>query len=70
MVSLQSTSIKSLEADNNLMVPQEYSDLAQKKDRGLRPCVDYRGLNSLLVQYPYPLPLVPAVLEQGEPGYS
>ncbi|KAK1784117.1 hypothetical protein P4O66_004140 [Electrophorus voltai] len=35
-----------------------------KRDRGLRPCVDYRGLNKLLVQYPYPLPLVPAALEQ------
>ncbi|KAK1791003.1 hypothetical protein P4O66_002054 [Electrophorus voltai] len=36
----------------------------KKKDGGLRPCVDYRALNELLVQYPYPLPLVPTVLEQ------
>ncbi|KAK1799487.1 hypothetical protein P4O66_007712 [Electrophorus voltai] len=36
----------------------------KKKDGGLSPCVDYRGLNELLVQYPYPLPLVPAALEQ------
>ncbi|KAK1796650.1 hypothetical protein P4O66_009673 [Electrophorus voltai] len=36
----------------------------KKRDGGLRPCMDYRGLNKLLVQYPYPLPLVPAALEQ------
>ncbi|KAK3536402.1 hypothetical protein QTP86_008889 [Hemibagrus guttatus] len=35
-----------------------------KKDRGLRPCINYRGLNAITVQYPYPLPLVPAALEQ------
>ncbi|KAK1801227.1 hypothetical protein P4O66_022921 [Electrophorus voltai] len=35
-----------------------------KKDGGLRPCVDYQGLYKLLVQYPYPFPLVPAALEQ------
>ncbi|KAK3544783.1 hypothetical protein QTP86_027479, partial [Hemibagrus guttatus] len=35
-----------------------------KKDEGLRPCIDYRGLNTITVRYPYPLPLVPAVLEQ------
>ncbi|KAK3507316.1 hypothetical protein QTP70_013715 [Hemibagrus guttatus] len=35
-----------------------------KKDGGLRPCIDYRGLNAITVPYPYPLPLVPAVLEQ------
>ncbi|KAK3542068.1 hypothetical protein QTP86_011365 [Hemibagrus guttatus] len=35
-----------------------------KKDGGLRPCIDYRGLNAITVRYPYPLPLVPAVLEQ------
>ncbi|KAK1794914.1 hypothetical protein P4O66_010105, partial [Electrophorus voltai] len=35
----------------------------KKRDGRLRPCVDYQGLNKLLVQYPYPLPLVPA-LEQ------
>ncbi|KAK1791643.1 hypothetical protein P4O66_013645, partial [Electrophorus voltai] len=36
----------------------------KKKDGGLRPCVDYQGFNKLLLQYPYPLPLVPAALEQ------
>ncbi|KAK3564775.1 hypothetical protein QTP86_026410 [Hemibagrus guttatus] len=35
-----------------------------KKDGGLRPCIDYRGLNTITVWYPYPLPLVPAALEQ------
>ncbi|KAK3519889.1 hypothetical protein QTP70_006639 [Hemibagrus guttatus] len=36
----------------------------EKKDGGLRPCIDYRGLNALTMHYPYPLPLVPAMLEQ------
>ncbi|KAK3532860.1 hypothetical protein QTP70_000258 [Hemibagrus guttatus] len=36
----------------------------EKKDGGLQPCVDFRGLNILTVCYPYPLPLVPAALEQ------
>ncbi|KAK3569743.1 hypothetical protein QTP86_004065 [Hemibagrus guttatus] len=35
-----------------------------KKDGGLRPCIDYRGLNAITVPYPYPPPLVPAALEQ------
>ncbi|KAK3558162.1 hypothetical protein QTP86_011857, partial [Hemibagrus guttatus] len=35
-----------------------------KKDGGLRPCIDYQGLNAITVRYPYPLPLVPAALEQ------
>ncbi|KAK3569596.1 hypothetical protein QTP86_002532 [Hemibagrus guttatus] len=35
-----------------------------KKDGGLHPCIDYRGLNTITVRYPYPLPLVPAALEQ------
>ncbi|KAK1803290.1 hypothetical protein P4O66_004076 [Electrophorus voltai] len=36
----------------------------KKKDGGLRPCVDYKELNRLLVKYPYPLPVVTAALEQ------
>ncbi|KAK3545292.1 hypothetical protein QTP70_003325 [Hemibagrus guttatus] len=36
----------------------------EKKDGGLRPCIDYRGLNAITVRYPYPLPLVLAALEQ------
>ncbi|KAL0192333.1 hypothetical protein M9458_010629, partial [Cirrhinus mrigala] len=35
-----------------------------KKDGGLRPCIDYRQLNSQITQQPYPLPLVPATLEE------
>ncbi|XP_044051575.1 uncharacterized protein LOC122875938 [Siniperca chuatsi] len=35
-----------------------------KKDGGLQPCVDYRGLNRITVKFQYPLPLVPAALEQ------
>ena len=35
-----------------------------KKDGGLRPCIDYRHLNSQTVKFSYPLPLVPAALEQ------
>ncbi|KAI2644659.1 Transposon Tf2-11 polyprotein [Labeo rohita] len=35
-----------------------------KKDGGLRPCIDYRQLNSQIIQQPYPLPLVPAALEE------
>ncbi len=35
-----------------------------KKDGGLRPCIDYRGLNKITVEFRYPLPLVPAALEQ------
>ncbi len=37
---------------------------AKKKDGGLRPCIDYRSLNDLTVKFRYPLPLVPAALEQ------
>ncbi|KAK3554528.1 hypothetical protein QTP70_024435 [Hemibagrus guttatus] len=36
----------------------------EKKDGVLRLCIDYWGLNALTVRYPYPLPLVPAALEQ------
>lgn len=33
----------------------------EKKDGGLWLCIDYHGLNSITVQYPYPLPLVPNI---------
>ncbi|KAK3517636.1 hypothetical protein QTP70_013770 [Hemibagrus guttatus] len=36
----------------------------EKKDGGLRPCIDYWGLNAITVRYPYPLLLVPVALEQ------
>lgn len=36
----------------------------KKKDGTLHPCIDYQGLNEVTVNYRYPLPLVPAALEQ------
>lgn len=36
----------------------------KKKDGSLRPCINYRGLNDITVKFQYPLPLVPAALEQ------
>ena len=36
----------------------------EKKEGGLRPCIDYRALNDVTVKYRYPLPLVPSALEQ------
>ncbi|KAI2665243.1 Transposon Tf2-8 polyprotein [Labeo rohita] len=44
--------------------PATSSFFVGKKDGGLRPCIDYRQLNSQIIQQPYPLPLVPAVLEE------
>lgn len=35
-----------------------------KKDGGLRPCIEYHGPNEITVNFQYPLPLVPAALEQ------
>ncbi len=35
-----------------------------KMDGGLRPCIDYRVLNDQTVKFTYPLPLVPAALEE------
>ncbi|KAL0187607.1 hypothetical protein M9458_014706, partial [Cirrhinus mrigala] len=35
-----------------------------KKDGGLRLCIDYRSLNSQTINFAYPLPLVPATLEE------
>ncbi len=36
----------------------------KKKDGGLRPCIDYRSLNTITCKFRYPLPLVPTALEQ------
>ncbi|KAI2657950.1 Transposon Tf2-11 polyprotein [Labeo rohita] len=44
--------------------PAASSFFVGKKDGGLRPCNDYRQLNSQIIQQPYPLPLVPAALEE------
>lgn len=35
----------------------------KKKDGGLRPCIDYRGLNSITVGFSYPLPLIATAVE-------
>ncbi len=35
-----------------------------KKDGGLHPYIDYRGLNDITIKFRYPLPLVPAALER------
>lgn len=35
-----------------------------KKDGGLRPCIDYRGLNSITVKNRYPLPLMNSAFER------
>ncbi|XP_016396320.1 macrophage mannose receptor 1-like [Sinocyclocheilus rhinocerous] len=34
-----------------------------KKDGGLRPCIDYRGLNKIMVRNRYPLPLMAIAFE-------
>ncbi|KAK3555967.1 hypothetical protein QTP86_029930, partial [Hemibagrus guttatus] len=50
----------------NAMPPKKAAGFffMEKKDGGLRPCIDYRGLNNVTVKFRYPLPLVPAALEQ------
>uniref|UniRef100_A0A3B3H730 Gypsy retrotransposon integrase-like protein 1 n=1 Tax=Oryzias latipes TaxID=8090 RepID=A0A3B3H730_ORYLA len=35
----------------------------KKKDGGLRPCIDYRGLNEITVRNRYPLPLMSSAFE-------
>ncbi|XP_016122748.1 RNA-directed DNA polymerase homolog [Sinocyclocheilus grahami] len=35
-----------------------------KKNGSLRPCIDYRALNDQTLKFTYPLPLVPAALEE------
>ena len=36
----------------------------KKKDRGLRLCVDYQGLNNLTIKDRYPLPLISETLDR------
>ena len=36
----------------------------KKKDGGLCPCIDYRTLNKATVNFSYPLPLIPTIIEQ------
>jgi len=35
-----------------------------KKDGSLRPCIDYRGLNSITIKNTYPLPLMSSAFER------
>uniref|UniRef100_A0A4W5KJC1 ribonuclease H n=1 Tax=Hucho hucho TaxID=62062 RepID=A0A4W5KJC1_9TELE len=35
----------------------------KKRDGGLRPCIDYRGLNKITVRFSYPLPLISTATE-------
>ena len=35
----------------------------EKKDKSLRPCIDYRGLNNITVKNRYPLPLMSTAFE-------
>eukprot|EP00063_Salmo_salar_P036675 XP_014011510.1 PREDICTED: RNA-directed DNA polymerase homolog [Salmo salar] len=35
----------------------------KKKEGGLRPCIDYRGLNAITVGFSYPLPLIASAIE-------
>lgn len=35
----------------------------EKKDKTLRPCIDYRGLNNITVKNKYPLPLLTSAFE-------
>ncbi|KAL0191918.1 hypothetical protein M9458_010214, partial [Cirrhinus mrigala] len=38
--------------------------LVKKRDGSLRPCIDYRGLNSITVKNTYPLPLMSSAFER------
>lgn len=35
----------------------------EKKDKSLRPCIDYWGLNDITVKNHYPLPLISSAFE-------
>ena len=40
-----------------------------KKDGGLRLCVDYRGLNKIIIKNRYPLPLISEILDRTQGSY-
>lgn len=44
----------------------------EKKDKFLRPCIDYRGLNKITIKNKYPLPLLSSAFEllQGATVFS
>lgn len=35
----------------------------EKKDGGLRPCIDYQGLNAMRIKYPHPFLLISLAIE-------
>ena len=39
------------------------SFFVKKKDGGLRPFIDYRGIIQITVRYSYPLPLIASAIE-------
>uniref|UniRef100_A0A4W5LR80 ribonuclease H n=1 Tax=Hucho hucho TaxID=62062 RepID=A0A4W5LR80_9TELE len=43
--------------------PASSSFFFVKKKGGLRPCIDYRGINQITVRYSYPLPLIASAIE-------
>jgi hypothetical protein len=45
------------------MSPNPESLLFMKMEGGLRPCIDYRGLNQITVWYSYPLPVIATAIE-------
>lgn len=38
--------------------------LVKKKDRSMRMCIDYRGLNALTIKNKYPLPRIDELFDQ------
>jgi hypothetical protein len=42
--------------------PSPQASFFVKKEGGLRPCIDYRGLNSITVGFSYPLSLITTVV--------
>ena len=39
------------------------SFFTDKKDKSLRPCIDFRGLNNITIKNKYPLPLISSAFE-------
>ena len=42
----------------------------EKKDKTLRPCIDYRGLNDITIKNHYPLPLLSSAFELHHGGHG
>ena len=51
--------------------PASSSFFFVKKEGGLRPCIDYWGLNQITVRYRYPLPLIATAIGLSQcPGHA